>query len=195
MTTPPIYDIAFMGTSLTSNRVGNWQKSFKAQMQRTVAVDMRCYDAGIPGGTSYDGYNNYASRCALLMPRAVVIEYGMNDAPPGMGITVPMFESAITGIIGTIKGVAPETDIFLMTMNPVVSPPGSDVNAAALPAYYQALRDLSVSENVGLIDVEPLWGSPTTAEIPDGVHPTVAAANAVLVPALIATFAPLVPVT
>lgn len=189
--TPRVYDIAFMGTSLTSNRVGGWQASFKQWMQKSAAVNVRCYDAGIPGWTSAQGLA-YSNRCALLKPRAVVIEYGMNDCPPGAGISVAQFKDNVTAIVGLFKAVSPETDIFLMTMNPVVAPPGSSTNAAALPAYYQGLRDLAVSENVGLIDVAPLWGTPTTGQIPDGVHPTLAAAHAVLIPKLLTTFVPLV---
>lgn len=188
---PPVYDIAFVGTSLTSNRVGGWQSAFKQRMQLEEPVDIRCYDAGIPGGTSADMYP-LAVRAGMLKPRAVVIEAGMNDAPISAGISVVQFKTNVIAMIGQIEGLAPATAIFLMTMNPVVVPPGSSENAERLPDYYEALRELSVSEGVGLIDVEPLWGSPTTTEIPDGVHPTIVAENAVLVPKLMTTFLPLV---
>lgn len=188
---PPVYDIAFIGTSLTSNRVGGWQSAFKQRLQLEATIDVRCYDAGTPGGTTADMYP-LSVRAAMLRPRAVVIEAGMNDAPVSQGISVAQFKTNVIAMIAQVQGLSPNSAIFLMTMNPVVAPPGSSENAARLPDYYEALRELSVSEGVGLIDVEPLWGSPTTTEIPDGVHPTLVAENAVLVPKLMATFLPLV---
>jgi hypothetical protein len=52
--------------------------------------------------------------------------------------------------------------------------------------------DLAASTHgVELIDVFPDYGAPTTDQIPDGVHPTLATQSAVLVPKLMAFFTPL----
>lgn len=186
-----IYDIAFHGTSLTSDRVGNWQDSFTNRILASSGKSVRCYDFGLPGGTSLDIYNN-SSAGVLLKPWAAVIEAGMNDCPPGNGISVAQMKTNVLNLINLYKAVSINTKLFIMTMNPIVVPPGSSTNAAALPSYYQGLRDLqAVTSGVSLIDVHPLWGTPNSTQIPDGVHPTLVAENAVLVPKLISTFSPL----
>lgn len=183
-----LFDIAFLGTSLTANAICDWQPNFRSVLQAAVVRPVRLYDFGHPGAVATTLVTDSAS-ITRMRPRMVVIEVGMNDAYAAVDLTA--FGSSVTTIINAVKAADAATEIALMTMNPAISPAGA-AQIAALPNYYQKLRDLSTSESVLLIDNTPDWGSPTNVEIPDGIHPTHDAAVQILVPNLIAVIAPLI---
>lgn len=95
----------------------------------------------------------------------------MNDA--GVA-TVDDFKLALGTMINTVGTRVSVDHIFLMTMNPAISPASSGT-IAGVPEIYQGLRDLATARGTGLIDNHPLWTSPTTTDITDGIHPTMAA--------------------
>ena len=97
----------------------------------------------------------------------------------------------VTSIINAFKSSDATTKIALMTMNPAISPASSTL-VSNLPSYYQKLRDLAASESVELFDNTVSWGTPDTTQIPDGVHPTVAAVRTTMVPNLVTAIGSLI---
>jgi len=190
----PVFDVAFSGTSLTFNSSsladvnGYWQPSARRELQKASTAPVVFYDFGISGATAQIIYDNRQT-AINLHPTVAVIECGMNDA--ATSVTIADFKFIITALINAWKTGSPGTAIYLMTMNPAIAPAGAW--KANLPTYYQAIRDVAVLESVGLIDNHPLWGVPTSTQIPiDGVHPTAIAARSILVPKLLSVLSPLV---
>lgn len=183
-----VFDVAFVGTSLTYELVGGWVSNADSQMKTSTNRPVRFYNFGVPGATTATGIADIATP-VRMRPRAIVIEYGMNDSYIPSGISVSAFSSNLGQIVDSVKTGSPNTRIFLMTMNPVVAP-RLDTNPD-WAAYYQAIRNLSVSKSVGLIDNTPDWGSPTSAEIPDGIHPTVAKNIQIVVPNVLEALLPI----
>jgi hypothetical protein len=72
-----------------------------------------------------------------------------------------------------------------MTMNPPIG--GSVAGRPNIESYNDIYRDLAATmAGVDLIDVAPGWAGATTTEIPDNIHPTLAAQNSILVLAMVA---------
>jgi lysophospholipase L1-like esterase len=183
-----VFDIAFLGTSLTANSICYWQPTFRANLQQSSVRPVRLYDFGHPGAVAA---NLVADSAAIvrMRPRLVVIEVGMNDAYASVDLT--SFGNDVTTIIDNVRAADATTLVALMTMNPAISPAPS-YQIAALPDYYQKLRDLAASKATALIDNTPTWGSPTDTQIPDGVHPTHDEAVRVIVPNASAVIGPLI---
>lgn len=179
-----VFDVAFVGTSLTwslTREDGYWQSFLHRTLQPQVSRPLRFYDFGVSGDTSA-GMLARIGTPAGMRPRLAVIEVGMNDA--NTSVALATFASNVTSIINAFKTSDASTKIALMTMNPAISP-ASGTLVSNLPSYYQKLRDLSTSEGVYLFDNTASWGTPNTTQIPDGVHPTVAAVRATMVPNLV----------
>lgn len=131
---------------------------------------------------------NYGSRRALenigniiaSKADAVIIEFAAADAHTGNSTSLSECCSLTGQIIAAIEAGLPDADIYLMTMNPVIA----TTNFPNLASYYQKYRDMAVG-GIGLIDVNAAWGTPTSAQMPDGVHPTPAAHAAITVPTIV----------
>jgi lysophospholipase L1-like esterase len=190
MTPGYVFDIAFHGTGLTENVGGHWwQSAFASRLLAENNKSVRPYDFGSSGATAA-AIRTDAGPGKRLRPWAAVFEAGANDCI--QSVPVATYSANLAGLINDYKAASPGTRLFLMTTNPFVSPPVSAPLKAALPAYYQAMRDLAAATpGVTLIDVYPDWGSPNTGQIPDGIHPALAALKTVLIPKLLTTFAPL----
>lgn len=185
-----IFDIATMGTSLTagSGAEQSFHRDLAAALRTGKECTLRLYNHGIPGGYSSDGLATVQNTVAMR-PEVVLIEYSMNDCLTSLSTS----ESNTISIINALRTGTPDSVVYLMTMNPVVGSGASATSRSALPTFYQLYRDLSVSQSVGLIDTSPGWAGVTVADIPDGVHPTVAANRTYLIPAIAAALSPLIP--
>lgn len=185
-----LFDIAFMGTSLTCRQAsGYWLDDFGALLRSQVSRPVRIYDFGVSGAKSADGIG-LASRVVRLRPRCVVVEYAMNDAFTSSSVSVATLKVNLTTIVSLISQGSPGTRISLMTMNPVAPAGLSEV--PNLATYYQGVRDVAMAMGTGLIDNAPLWGAPTPVQIPGtGVHPTREAVLAISVPNILLSMVPL----
>lgn len=185
-----IFDIATAGTSLTANTVsyiaGQWQEALQRALAPSKQSRIRVYNVGAGGVTSQYGLDNIAN-VLRYRPRLITIEYNMNDCRTSSGISVAQAETNVSAIVAAILSALPETSVYLMTMSPPI-----DAAVAARPdiASYDAMyRSLAVTLGVGLIDIAPDWAGATLTEIPDGIHPTLAAQLAITVPAIAAALA------
>lgn len=175
-----VFDVAFMGTSLTwPPSSGFWLKDCENFLQSKTSKEVRFYQRGLGGAIASTGYSDRGAAIGMR-PKVIVLEYAMNDAATSNGITTSQFSSVMSDLINAIKIGSPNSKIALMTMNPTIGEALTRV--PNVNSYYQILRNLSVSQSLTLIDNFPLWGSPTAGQIPDGVHPTREALRAVTVP-------------
>lgn len=180
-----IFDIGTIGTSLTANTVsyiaGQWQETLQRALTPGKSSRVRIYNVGAGGVTSQYGLDNIG----LLIryrPRLVTIEYNMNDCRTSNGISVVQSQANNTAIVQAIQAALPGTLIYLMTMNPPID--GAVAARPNIAAYDQMYRSLATSLGVGMIDTAPSWVGATAIDIPDGIHPTLSAQEARVVPAI-----------
>lgn len=185
-----IFDIATFGTSLTAGNAsvgGRWQPHVARALAPGKSDQIRLYNLGIPGGSSRDGLAAIGT-LIKLRPKAVTIEFLMNDCAPSHSVTLSQCADLTTQIVDAIRDMDEDTLIYLMTMNPS---PNSD--RAAQPTYNEVYRTLAGTLDVGLIDTYPLWPTITPTLAPDGVHTTLAANMATLTPAIASGLSPDIP--
>lgn len=161
----------FYGTSLTA--MTRWSDLLGADVVNTAQSSM----------DSAWGLANVQPRVIDQHPAQVVIEFAMNDAYAPYGMTLAESAATTTAIVRAIEAAQPDVQIWLMTTN---EPWGA--GAAARPdldAYYAQYRTLAHDLGVGLIDLQPVWAARSaTADAPDGVHPSLAADETVILPAV-----------
>ena len=176
--------IAFSGTSLTSGtKSRGWQTDVIEALQAVATYELRNYDLGKSGRTSADGVAD-VGRLAALKPDIAVFEYGMNDALTSLSVSVATLKSNLATMADAVIALNPLCVVFFMTMNPAISPGNSTV--PNLADYYQGVRDEATAKSAILIDNTPLWGTPTSTDIPvDGIHPARAAVLAYNVPNIV----------
>lgn len=184
-----VFDIAALGTSLTAGH--NVQSSYHRYLVPMLSAGkqstIRTYNFGIPGGYTTTGMT-VAPVAARLKPRVILIEYSMNDC------LLPLATASANTIsmLNLLKSASPGSLLYLMTMNSVIGSGSSITERANLADYYQIYRDLSVSQNVGLIDSFPMWSGVGFSEIPDGIHATAEAYRDRLLPLIVDQLSPLI---
>lgn len=183
----PVFDIATMGSSLTAgNAVSrSWHRELRRALVPGRVSTVRTYNFGIGGADTNTGLS-IVNQVIALRPKAVLIEYSANDCQ----LSFSVMRAKTIDLINALKTGAPNTAIYLMVMNPVVGSGVSAVGRPNLPTFHQMYRDLSVSENVGLIDTAPAWLGVTISEIPDGLHALPDTNRARLIPGIVAALAP-----
>lgn len=186
-----LFDVAFIGTSLTARQTsGSWLDACQSVLQLQVGRPLRFYDFGVPGATSAMGLAAIGS-AVRMRPKCTVVEFSMNDSVTALDISVATMKANLTSMVAAIAAGSADTQIFLMTMNPAIAP--GAVNVPNLASYYQGVRDVAAAQGVGLIDNTPLWGTPSSGQmLSDGIHPTGAAALAVVVPSVVGAIAPII---
>jgi lysophospholipase L1-like esterase len=166
------------GTSLSA--LYRWQPDVMHRMA-LAGVETRLYSPPFNGPPSDVALANVA-RVVAMRPKAVLMEFSMNDCP---SFPVSTARSNTIAILDALKAVVPANRIYLMTMNRPVGSGSDAVARVNVPYYYENYRALAASEGVGLIDLEPLWVSGYVAgDIPDGLHPTEAAVKRIACPAV-----------
>lgn len=185
------FDIGTLGTSLTagSGAAESYHRSLECALRPGKQSIIRSYNMGVAGGqTDPHGFANYPI-VGKLRPKVILIEFSMNDLFKG----VTQARADMRTLLSGLQATSPTTKLFLMTMNTVVGSSSSATSRAAVNTYYQIYRDEVVLQPaVGLIDTYPAWSGATLTDIPDGVHPTVAANTARLIPAIVAVLGPLI---
>jgi lysophospholipase L1-like esterase len=182
--TPQPLTLATFGTSLTER--GQWQAPLKNSLEQCRGAAVTVLNFGAGGKDSTWGWANVMS-VVNAHPDAALIEFSMNDA---WQVDLDTSKGLTLSIIRRLQadGIEP----ILMTMNPDVEPDPASRGMDDLPDYYQLYRDIAAQEGVRLIDNAAKWGTLTHEElvaiIPDGVHPTPEAVQAVAVPEMSRAF-------
>ncbi len=182
-----IFDIAIMGTSLTAGagRAYSYVRDLIPKLEEGKHSRVRVYNFGKDGARSDQGVTDYP-QVAALRPKAVLIEYQMNDCT----VAYATSQARTISIIDGIRAASPGTLVFLMTMNPTYAGASDVSSRALLPSFYQMYRDLAASKGTGLIDCYPSWAPATLADVPDGMHPLQAAHRLYTIPSIVAALSP-----
>ena len=188
--------VVVFGTSLTERgawpaQMETWLNSQGYQGKATVI------NKGKSGSdTKSHGVPDVARDVVEQKADTVFVEFGMNDCiqrVPDRPPQVPLneFKANLTTIVERIRAGLPAAEIILLTMNPARDSaryPNSGKFRAALPDYYQAVRDLGRVKSLLVVDTFPAWNKlePATLMkfIPDGVHPVPAGNETVTTPAI-----------
>lgn len=195
-----IFDIACLGTSLTSGSGNNGAGglpygSFTVPLASAVtgkSSHVRVYNFGSGGSISTGGISNYLPLVLDVKPKVVLIEFMMNDclgAGSGGLSTTDSSTNHVT-IITALKGLPTPPAIYLMVMNPVVGAGASATARSNLATYNAIYSTLSGSQSVNLLNNTTAYGSLSGTDVPDGVHPTLTCNLAKLIPNLVTVLGP-----
>jgi lysophospholipase L1-like esterase len=197
-----IFDIACLGTSLTAGTgsdgagglpYGSYTPVLAAALAPVKSSYVRTYNFGSGGSISTGAIANFLPRVLDVKPRALLVELLTNDCigPAIGGLSLADSTTNHLTIINACRALPNPPQIFLVTMNPVIGSSYSATARTGIDIYNKIYRTLAVSHQVGLIDTFPKWKA-TSADIPDGVHPTLTANIAQLIPQLVAALSPLI---
>lgn len=171
---------ACTGTSLTTGaNNGGWPDAVVSALNAIAPEGFTFSNLGQAGSTSTWGLANIGA-VADLQADAVLIEFAMNDAVTSGGVSLAQSESNLRGMITAIKAQRSTTLVLPMTMNPAIGS-GKSVRPE-LTAYYQMYGRVARELGLPILDHYGIWGAPTSAQIPDGIHPTSGAVQPIVVP-------------
>lgn len=173
--------LAILGTSLSSHAA--WPDALAARLADCVPAGIAVTRAARPGATSRDGLQSlHGLTVGTAPPDLLLVEFSGNDAAIRHALTLPASRDRHQRIIAQARAAG--TEVILMTMSPAFG-----LNAVERPGLrrYQALyRDLARETGAGLIDSLPAWQALPAEDrarlMPDGLHPTDAGQEAVLLP-------------
>lgn len=171
--------VVVIGTSLTASSI--WPKALQTRLENCTGGSVRLENLARNRATSDLGLTRL-DEVVSLAPSIVVIEFAMNDAERTIGVSLPESRRRHETIISAIQTRSPETAIYLMTTNTSIG--RIRLRRPLLPAYYALYRDLADQFDIGLADLHPRWRAIDAEALPDGLHPTDEAAEAVIVPVL-----------
>ena len=139
-----------------------------------------------PGATSRWGLAQ-VGRVAALEPDLVIVEFAINDADLADGLRLGRSVAVHHTLLGELAALAPEARVLLMTTNHARGPRGWA--RPRLGAHYAAYAALARRHGAGLLDLYPRWLARARGGedgLADGLHPSDAAARAVVLPPLLA---------
>ncbi|MEI6491091.1 MAG: GDSL-type esterase/lipase family protein [Verrucomicrobiota bacterium] len=197
------------GTSLTEKgawvaQVGQWLNSQGFPGKATMI------NKGVSGSTTRThGVPDVDRDVIQQKADAVFVEFAMNDCirrladpnatPPRLvdapvDVSLEKFKSNLEKILDDIHAGLPNAEVLLLTMNVASDSahyPNSGKYRAALPDYYQAIRDIGAAKSVCVIDIYPEWLALQKSDperlkalIIDGVHPTPEGNGAIITPTI-----------
>lgn len=191
MRAPPVYNICFHGTSLTSGDTRFWQVEVCRRLQIATGVYVQNVDCGEPGQTSRWGVMPANMKKLLdVVPNGCFIEFAYNDCFWNTNITLQESKDNFASMASQLKAKNPAMDIFFGTMNNAWD---GNSDRATLPTFYQGTRDQAIASGVGLSDSSPAWpagSAMTQADFPDWVHPILPKVIQVHVPVVYNAFLP-----
>jgi len=178
---PPLR-LAVFGTSLTAG--SHWPEATAAALERCLDRPVTLIRVARPGAGSAWGLAETA-RVAAAAPDIVLIEFAINDADLRDGIGLEASAANHRAILAALAQARPEARLVLMTMSPAERLRG--LLRPGLARHYAAYRALAAETGAGLVDLYPRWRAlPQAARgLADGLHPTDAAAQAVILPVLV----------
>lgn len=177
----PLRIVAF-GTSLTA--LGSWPDALADRLAQCLDRPVTLTRVARPGeGTSWA--ETQIDPVVDARPDLVLLEFAINDADILDGRTLAHSTAAHGRLLTALQAALPGAQILLMTMNPVRGL--QRLKRPRLSQYYAALGPLAETHGAGLADLTAHWMP--EAEIPDGLHPSDAAARGVIVPVLAARIA------
>lgn len=181
--------VVTVGTSLTASI--DWQPILAARLTRCWGRPVEVLRVAESGVTSRWGLEQI-DRIAALRPDFVIIEFAMNDANWRRFVSRAESRANIVAIGRRLRERLPDVSIHLMTTNVVHGLRG--LMRPNVDVFYGQYRAVAASEGWGLIDIAPKWralsAKALTEAIPDGIHPTLQAFEAVAIPEIVSALCP-----
>lgn len=174
----PELRVSVLGTSLSAALpVTSLEQSISActQLDTTVSI------IAAAGQTSLWGAQQL-ERVIATRPDVIFIEFTINDADLRRRVSLQDSNRAHRDILKTLHSALPDVRIVLLRLNRA-----HGLRAALRPrqARYEAqLPQLAQQTRAGYLDLRGPWSNATSAQIPDGVHPTPSAIDEITLPAL-----------
>ena len=186
------------GTSLTAERTwrfwrrtgGAWVTLLRRRLETDYPGLATVTNGARWGADSNWGVRNLDTRVIRRSPDVVFVEFAINDADAGRGISPETSRANLETMIERVRGARPACEIVLLTMSPAAGRHLDD--RPAIDAYYRVYRDVSAERGTGLIDLAEPWrraltdGSAVREFLPDGIHPGEAAAERIILPGILA---------
>lgn len=171
-----------LGTSLTANY--QWPHELARQLSRCLARKVDIEVLAVAGANSSQAAKQFGSR-RNRRPDIVLVEFASNDADFLDGTGLDKSRSNHKALLGRIREDVPGAQVVLMTMNPAFGLRGWV--RPQLMKYNEMYRGLAAYNDVALVDLTPSWSESLAAtgykvQLPDGLHPTQAAASRIILP-------------
>lgn len=181
--------LAVMGTSLTAS--ANWPEAVATRLAACTGGEVQLVRAAQNGMGSAWGLTQ-VPRVRVAQPDIVLVEFAINDAHLSRGQWFAASQATHRALIAALREGAPTRRVVLMTMSPAHGLRA--VQRPWLAMHYAGYRDLAAETGAGLVDLAPRWSVlPWAARgMADGLHPTDAATQAVILPVLVPWLAALV---
>ncbi|MPQ43485.1 family 20 glycosylhydrolase [Clostridium tarantellae] len=176
------FNIVFVGNSITH---GAWHtkghRSFAEHFNERIRGEYVgkylkknnfTINTGVSSAVTTDILNYFHRRIAVYNPKIVIILIGMNDCANNM-VPLTQYKINVKTLINKIRGIGAIP--VLQTCN-TINPIGS---RGSLPQYMDAVREISISEELPLIDHYKYWieqqakDSTTQSKwLSDAIHPS-----------------------
>lgn len=183
--------LLLVGTSLTAR--GSWSDGVQMQLSACrpggVLVE-RLARGGASSAWGEAALGERLARAGAEPPDLIVIEFSINDASLWHGMTLGKSRSRHAAMLDLAAQAG--VPVFLATMSPAFG--REALERPGQMAYRAAYPGLARDHGAGLIAMVPRWTALDAAArrqaLPDRLHPTDAAMEAVAVPALVEALAP-----
>jgi acyl-CoA thioesterase-1 len=184
--------IALYGTSLSA--FGPWTKQLQQELADRYPGRAKWINVSGSGKYSTWGVENLEKRVLALKPDAVFLEFGVNDAVARFRCPVWKAKQNLEKMVARIRTASPDTEVVLLTTNPVVGvEPGHPSYRYRLSDYFAAIREVAQTHRTVLVDQEPLWARVLDRGwdayrrwVPDGIHPNPSGCRQIATPAILA---------
>lgn len=183
--------IVVYGTSLTA--AGAWVPQMQKALSNAYPGLVKLTNSGGSGMNSQWGVENLQARVLDKKPDAVFIEFATNDAVTRFNLSLEQAKKNLETMINGIQQAAPQCEIILQVMSPVIDhPAGTPGYRPELARYQQIYRDVAKQRSLLLIDHAPAWKAlldggedKFRAFAPDGVHPNAAGYEKFVTPTIL----------
>jgi len=165
---------------------GAWVSLFRDYLHTQKTASATVINESRWGSDSRWGVANIASRVLRHKPNGVILEFAINDADIRNRISVDEARSNTVLMVDEILQSKADCKIWLMTSH--VPSWYYAHRRPDLHHYYDAYRNLACQKGLGLVDLYARWGEspPSRQYMPDGIHPNLDAAQAVILPTVLA---------
>lgn len=179
----PLRLVAF-GTSLTA--ANPWPDQLAARLSACLDRPVILTRVARSGATSAWALAEH-TRVVAAVPDIVLLEFATNDADILDGLALARSRRNHAALLDALAAAAPQAQVVLMTMNPVVGPLRR-LQRPRLPDYFAMLRDLAGQRHLAMADLAPRWQVAMAAdpglEPTDGLHPAGSATARIVLPVL-----------
>lgn len=175
--------ILVMGTSLSAGTA--WPDRAARLLTRCLGRTVGIVRLAEPGADIRWGLARLDAAVAAA-PDIVLIEFATNDADILDGPGAATSARLTAELTDRLAAALPGARLVLMTMNPV-NGLARRLQRPWLAAHNRDYRSLAERGGLGLVDLAPRWARLDDLDraLPDGLHPSEAAAEALILPALV----------